>query len=70
MVIVAINKATTQKTAGLRVFAANPYSQLKVYTVTSAGASPVPQADVTAAATNAFSYPMPALSVSVLVPQP
>jgi len=69
MVVVAINKATASKTAGLRLFAATSYARLKVYTVTSAAAAVQAQADVTAAATNAFRYTMPALSVSVLVPQ-
>jgi len=70
MVVIVINKASSAKTAGLKLFAATGYSKLKVYTLTSAGASLTAQADVAAVATNAFHYPMPALSVSVLVPQP
>jgi hypothetical protein len=69
-VLVVINKDTVARTAGITVAHPVRYTTLKVYTLTSAGASLVPAADVTATATNAFRYAMPPLSVSVLVPTP
>jgi hypothetical protein len=68
VVIVAINKATTAKTAGITVAHSATFASMKVYTVTSAGAEIAAAAAVPAKATNAFLYAMPAQSVSVLVP--
>ena len=71
LVIVAINKATTTKTAGIRITHSTVYSKASVYTITAAGgAKVVPQTGIVAAATNAFRYTMPAQSVSVIVPTP
>ncbi|MFT3836912.1 MAG: glycoside hydrolase family 44 protein [Myxococcaceae bacterium] len=70
MVIVAINKSATAKSAGLKVYSTAQFSKLKVYTVTSASASVVPGSDAPAVGVNAFDYTMPPMSVSVLVPAP
>ena len=70
VVVVVINKSTATKTAGIRIAHPNAFTKLKVWTLTSAGAALNPAADVTAAATNAFRYTMPALSVSVLAAAP
>ena len=70
MVIVAINKSTSTKSAGIQLFASTPYAQLAAYTVTSAGAHVAAQPAVPATATNAFVYTMPPMSVSVLVATP
>ena len=70
-VLVALNKTTTAKTAGLTLAHPTAYARLAVYTLTATGgAQPVHGADVTATATNAFRYELPPLSVSVLVPLP
>lgn len=69
VVIIAINKGNTEKTAGITIAHPTSFAKAKVFQITSAAAKPVAAADVTAAATNAFSYKMPAQSVSVIVPQ-
>ena len=66
VVIIAINKSTASKTAGIRIAHPDAFSKLAVWTLTSTGASLSPAADLAATATNAFRYPMPPLSVSVL----
>jgi hypothetical protein len=68
VVIVAVNKATTAKTAGITLAHSATFASLKVFTVTSSGAQVTAGANVPAKATNAFAYAMPAQSVSVLVP--
>jgi hypothetical protein len=71
MVIVAINKATSEKTVGITVNHSVVYTKANVYTITATGGSTlVAGAPIDAVATNAFHYTMPAQSVSVLVPQP
>jgi hypothetical protein len=69
-VIVAVNKKTTAATAGITLAHPVSFHTAKVFTLTSAGPMLVSAPAITAVATNAFSYPMPALSVSVIVPQP
>ena len=69
-VIVAINKSTTAKTAGLLITCSANLTSAKVYTITGAGGpNVVAQPNIAATATNAFRYTMPPLSVSVIVPQ-
>ena len=71
LVVVAINKATTTKVAGIVIEHSTVYTKAAVYTVTAAGgAMPVAAPGITAVATNAFSYTMPAQSISVIVPTP
>jgi hypothetical protein len=70
MVIVAINKATSSKKAGIAVNHSVVYTKMNVYTITAAGGSMlVAGTPFASVATNAFDYTMPAQSVSVLVPQ-
>jgi hypothetical protein len=69
VVIVAINKKATAATAGITLAHPTSFPTAKVYTLTSAGPMLAPAPDITAVATNAFSYSMPAMSVSVIVPQ-
>ena len=69
-VIVAINKATTAKSAAITIKCSKRYTSAKVYTITAAGgANVVAKPDITPVATNAFNYSMPAQSVSIIVPQ-
>jgi hypothetical protein len=71
LVVVAINKATASKVAGIVIHHSTVYTKASVYTITAAGGPhPVAGAGITAAATNAFRYSMPAQSVSVIVPSP
>jgi hypothetical protein len=71
LVVVAINKATTPKVAGVVIDHATVYTKASVYTLTAAGgAKLVAGAGLTSTATNAFRYTMPAQSVSVIVPAP
>jgi hypothetical protein len=71
VVIVALNKALTDKVAGIQIYHSTVYSSAAVYTVTSAGgAALVPGTSIQAVGTNAFAYTMPAQSVTVLVPTP
>jgi len=69
-VIVAVNKSTSAKTAGLVITCSANLTTAKVYTITAAGGpNVVAQPNISPTATNAFRYTMPALSVSVIVPQ-
>ncbi|MGZ3423703.1 MAG: glycoside hydrolase family 44 protein [Polyangiales bacterium] len=70
VVIIAINKATTAKTAGITVAHPTSFKTAKVYTVTSASATPAAAPAISVVATNAFRYSMPAQSISVIVPAP
>ena len=70
VVVVAINKGTAAKTAGIRLAHPNAFTKLTPYTLTATAAQITAGAAVTATATNAFLYSMPAMSVSVLVPSP
>jgi hypothetical protein len=70
VVLVAVNKATNARTAGITIAHPTMFSSLQVYTVTAAGAQVSAGTAVAARATNAFNYTMPAQSVSVLVATP
>jgi hypothetical protein len=71
LVIVAINKATTSKVAGIQITHSTVYTKASVYTITQGGgAKPVAGTALTTAATNAFRYTMPAQSVTIIVPAP
>src|SRR5262249_17287814 len=67
LVIVAINKATASKMAGIQVTHQTAYTRASVYTITGAGPTLQPGTALSAVATNAFRFAMPAQSVSVLV---
>ena len=69
LVIVAINKATTDKVAGIRISHSTAYTHANVYTLTAAGGKNVVVGmPITAVATNAFRYTMPAQSVTLIEP--
>ncbi len=70
LVIVAINKATTTKVAGLVIEHPTSFKTASVYTLTSSGPTLTAGTALTATATNAFRYSMPAQSVTVIVPSP
>ncbi|MGK3983101.1 glycoside hydrolase family 44 protein [Sorangium sp. So ce136] len=69
MVLVAINKTTAPLTAAVSLAAYGSYTAVDVWQLTAAEADLVPADPVAPSATNAFTYAMPALSVSVLVPR-
>jgi hypothetical protein len=68
-VIVAINKTSNVKRAGIKIAHSVIYASAKVYALSGAQAAVGPSATLLPVATNAFRYEMPALSVSVIVPQ-
>jgi Glycoside hydrolase family 44 len=70
VIVVAINKTTTPKVAGITLSHPTQLSAADVYTLTSASAAPTPGTALAAVATNAFSYTMPARSVSTIVFHP
>jgi hypothetical protein len=70
MVIVAINKATTDKVAGIRINHSTSYAHANVYSITSAAKSVVRGAPIAAVAANAFRYTMPAQSITIIEPTP
>lgn len=67
MVIVAINKSSSVRSAGITIRGSGVFRSGAVYTMQDGTPLPVRGADLTAVATNAFVYRMPALSVSTLV---
>jgi hypothetical protein len=67
MVIVAINKEDTSRTAGISVTHNVRFGRAEVYTLTSGSSQPQRQADINITLTNAFQYSMPANSASTLV---
>ena len=69
MVIVAINKNATAKTAGIAVTHTVQFHTAQVYVVTSTSAqgAPVAATAINISQTNAFQYTMPAYSVTTLV---
>jgi hypothetical protein len=70
LVLVAINKATTTEVAGIVIEHPTSFTKAAVYVLTSAGATLTAGTALTATATNAFRYSMPAQSVTVIVPSP
>jgi hypothetical protein len=67
VVLVVINKALAAKVAGIRVNHPTVFSKANVYTLTAGGGSNVVAGTaISSVAVNAFSYKMPAQSVSVL----
>ena len=71
VVIIAINKATTARTAGITLTHTKAFPTANVYTVTAAGGAAVqPAGTITAVATNAWNTTLPASSITVIVPQP
>jgi hypothetical protein len=71
VVLVAINKSTSTRTAGIGLTHPSRFTVADVWTVTAAGGpDPVAAPAITAVDTNAFRYSMPPMSVSVIVPRP
>lgn len=66
MVVVAINKADTVKTAAIAITHPTQFTTARVYQLTSANSQPQRQADLAVTA-NALQYSMPANSVTTLV---
>ena len=69
MVIVAINKTTTAQSTAITVNHSTRFNTAQVYTLTSSGSNPVRGTDITIAQPNAFTYTMPAQSITTLVLQ-
>jgi hypothetical protein len=69
VVLVAINKATTDKTVGIRLSHPTLFGALKVYQLAGTTAELAGKPDQASAAKNAWKLTLPAQSVSVLVPQ-
>jgi hypothetical protein len=69
MVVIAINKTTTAQTAAITVTHSFRFTTAQVYTLTSASSAPVHGSDIPIAQANAFTYTMPAQSVTTLVLQ-
>jgi hypothetical protein len=68
-VLVAINRTASALKAGITLSHPARYTTAKVYVLAGTSAKPSAGADLTAVAQNAFSYEMPAYSVSAIVPQ-
>jgi hypothetical protein len=67
MVLVAINKEDTSRTAAISVTHTVLFGRAEVYTLTSGSSQPQRQADINITLTNAFQHSMPANSVTTLV---
>jgi hypothetical protein len=68
VVIVAINKANVDKSADIVIDHPAAFTRLQVWTLTAAGTELTAGEEITGKDGNSFSYTMPPLSVSVLVP--
>jgi hypothetical protein len=69
VVIIAINKSTSAQIAGIVMTCSANLTSADVYTLTAGGgANVVAKPAIATAATNAFRYTMPPMSVSVIVP--
>ncbi len=70
VIVVALNKQGNPLKAGITLAHPVELKAADVYTLTSAGSTPMKQTAITAVATNAFNYEMPPFSVSTLVFHP
>jgi hypothetical protein len=68
MVLVAINKSDSIVDATIEITHTTTYTTAKVYRITSMSPNPTASADLATTNANEFLYPMPPLSVSVIVP--
>jgi hypothetical protein len=68
VVIIAINKATADKTVALTLAHPSTFAMLHVYRIAGTSAELAKQGDQASAATNAWKLTLPAQSVNVLVP--
>jgi hypothetical protein len=69
LVVVALNKQPDAVTAKLDITGPTQYATCAVYALTASSAAFVPMTTLSALGTNEFRYPMPGLSVSILVPK-
>jgi Glycoside hydrolase family 44 len=69
VVIIVINKQVNDQSAAITIAGSTSFASCAVYTLTSSGASFAAAAPLAASGANAFTYTMPKLSVSVLVPK-
>ncbi len=69
VIVIAINKRSIARSAGITVAHSTRFQSAQVYTITAGSPRPVAAGTIGTAATNAFRYTMPAYSVSVLVLQ-
>jgi len=70
VVVVAIKKATSGKTVGLKLAHPTAYGSLAHYELSGVSPQLTRTTDVAAKAENAWVVSLPAQSVAVLVPQP
>ena len=70
VVLVVINKATTERAAELTVSHGAAFTRARTYQLTSASPNATPGADVVMSQPNVLRYTMPAMSVSTLVLEP
>jgi hypothetical protein len=68
VVVIAINKATADKTVALTLAHPTTFASLHVYRIAGTSAELAKQSDQMSAATNAWKLTLPAQSVNVLVP--
>ncbi len=69
VIIVALNKGLDPATAKVEIVGATQYASCAVYALTDSSSNFVPATPLSAVGTNEFRYPMPGLSVSILVPK-
>jgi hypothetical protein len=67
LVIVAINKTGTPRVADVALAATHPFRTTEVFTMTDGSPEPQRKSDVIVIKDNAFTYTMPAMSVSTIV---
>jgi hypothetical protein len=70
VIVVAINKQPASLRAGITLRHTTSLSAADVYVLTSAATGPIKADGITSVSTNAFSYTMPARSVSTLIFRP
>jgi hypothetical protein len=70
VVMVAINKSTSAKSAAIRLTHSVRLNTAQVYTLTASSSAPVRGSDIAITQPNAFVYTMPARSVTTLVLKP
>ncbi|MBV9110700.1 MAG: endoglucanase A, partial [Gemmatimonadetes bacterium] len=70
VVVVAINKSTSARSASIRLTHSVRLNTAQVYTLTASSSAPVRGSDIAITQPNAFVYTMPARSVTTLVLKP
>jgi hypothetical protein len=67
MVVLAINRSTSARTAAVRIWHTVAFGKAKAYTLTAASSQPQAAGQITLSQKNALQVSMPPLSVSTLV---